>query len=171
MTCGLSSSGGEIPTESLTVTKNHQVSTSEGNNKKSSSIDQHQISSDDKTRDGVEEDDSSCEVLFEKPNSDHLDVHHVENDLGDSETDEVHNDDQEEGKSNSSLNNADTVDDSGEPEIIYTYEPMKWTPQEDVKLKEAIKKFGQQQWKLIAQYVGTRDSGKFLFSTVIRILH
>ncbi len=159
MECGLSSSGGENPTESLTVTKNHQVSTSEGNNKKSSSIDQHQISSDDKTRDGVEDDDSSCEVLFEKPNSDHLNVHHVENDLGDSEIDEVHKADQEEGKS--ATPNADTVDDSTEPEIIYTYEPMKWTPQEDVKLKEAIKKFGQQQWKLIAQYVGTRDSGKF----------
>ncbi len=43
------------------------------------------------------------------------------------------------------------------------YEPMKWTPDEDSRLQEAVENFGEQDWKRVAQFVETRDACEFFF--------
>jgi hypothetical protein len=51
------------------------------------------------------------------------------------------------------------VEDISPDFVAFGTEPIKWTVEEDAKLSQAIKLYGSHQWKLIAQYVGTRDPG------------
>lgn len=39
--------------------------------------------------------------------------------------------------------------------------PRRWTPEEDDRLLQAVKLFGEVDWKLNSDFVGTRDNGMF----------
>ena len=38
----------------------------------------------------------------------------------------------------------------------------KWTADEDMRLKQGIEQYGEQNWKAVAEVVGTRDQGTLL---------
>lgn len=50
------------------------------------------------------------------------------------------------------------VDAQGRPAPLKkSRKPRRWTPEEDQQLREAVRRFGERNWKGIAALVGSRD--------------
>ena len=42
---------------------------------------------------------------------------------------------------------------------------LKWSQEEDIRLQEAVQKYGPKDWKNVAEVVGTRNASKWKYST------